>query len=156
MWILNFLPYWVFYLILLAGVVGLLAATVLKVIPFISAYRLPLQVVSLAFFAFGLYMAGAISNQEAWDEKIKEMENKVALAEEKSKAANGKIEYKFVDRVKVVSDVQVVVQEKIKEVATIIDSQCKLTPEAIDLLNAAAKNIKPGDKEEKKQVEDKK
>ena len=77
---------------------------------------------------------------------VKEMEAKVALADEKSKNATGKIEYKFVDKVKVVKDVQVVVQEKIKEVATVIDSKCELTPEAVSLINAAAKNIKPGEK----------
>ena len=146
MWILNFLPFWFFHLITLVAVVGLLAGFVLGMIPVINKYKLPIQAVSILLLAFGLYMEGAISNEEKWQALVREMEAKVQLAEEKSKNANSKIEYKFVDKVKVVKDVQVVVQEKIKEVATVIDSKCELTPEAISLINAAAKNVKPGEK----------
>lgn len=146
MWVLNFLPFWIFHLIVLLGAVGLIVATTLGMIPWVSRYKLPLQIGSIAILIFGIYMEGGISNQEMWEARVKEMEHKVEIAEEKAKSANGKIEYKFIDKVKVVHDVQVVVQEKLKEVATIIDSQCKMTPEAIDLINAAAKNIAPGEK----------
>ena len=146
MWILNFLPFWFFHLITLVGVIGLFVGFVLGMIPIISKYKLPIQILSIAFLVIGIYMEGAMSNEEKWLALVKEMEAKVALAEEKSKNATGKIEYKFVDKVKVVKDVQVVVQEKIKEVATVIDSKCELTPEAVSLINAAAKNIKPGEK----------
>ena len=146
MWILNFLPFWFFHLITLIGVVGLFVGFVLGMIPIISKYKLPIQILSIAFLVIGIYMEGAMSNEEKWLALVKEMEAKVALAEEKSKNATGKIEYKFVDKVKVVKDVQIVVQEKIKEVATVIDSKCELTPEAVSLINAAAKNIKPGEK----------
>ena len=44
----------------------------------------------------------------------------------------------------IVKDVQVVIQEKVKEVAAQIDAQCKVAPEAIDILNLAADNVKPG------------
>ena len=146
MWILNFLPFWFFHLITLVGVIGLFVGFVLGMIPIISKYKLPIQILSIAFLVVGIYMEGAMSNEEKWQALVKEMEAKVALADEKSKNATGKIEYKFVDKVKVVKDVQVVVQEKIKEVATVIDSKCELTPEAVSLINAAAKNIKPGEK----------
>ena len=33
----------------------------------------------------------------------------------------------------------------IKEVEKIIDAQCKVAPEAVDIHNAAAKNRKPGE-----------
>lgn len=146
MWILNFLPFWIFHLVVLIGAVGVFASFALGMIPWVSRYKLPLQIASIAVLTFGIYMEGGIATQEVWEARVKEMEGKVAIAEEKAKIANGKIEYKFIDRVKVVQDVQVIVQEKIKEVATLIDSQCKMTPEAIDLLNAAAKNIAPGEK----------
>lgn len=145
MWILNFLPFWIFHLIVLTGVIGLVVSTTIGFLPFISRYKVPLQLLSLLFLLFGLYMEGAISNQQEWEARVKEMQHKVELAEEKAKSANSKIEYKFLDKVKVVRDVQVVVQERIKEVATLIDAQCKMTPEAIDLINAAAKNVKPGE-----------
>jgi hypothetical protein len=51
----------------------------------------------------------------------------------------------YIDRVKTVKDTQYVIQERIKEVEKIIDKECKVVPEAVDIHNAAAKNRKPGD-----------
>lgn len=147
MWILNFLPDWFFYFLTVAGVLGLLAAAVFKFLPIVSTYRLPIQVVSVIFLLVGVYYQGAISNEEKWQAKIKDLEAKVAVAEEKSKAVNTVIKYQYIDRIKVVKDIQVVVEEKIKEIATIIDKACEVPPEAVKILNDAAKN--PSAKEEK-------
>jgi hypothetical protein len=84
-------------------------------------------------------MEGAISNEEKWQALVKEMEAKVALAEEKSKNANSKIEYKFLDKVKLVEKTQVVIQEKLKEVEKVIDAKCEIDPSVISILNEAAK-----------------
>lgn len=146
MWILNFLPFWVFHLIVFIGAIGWIVATILKAVPFVIQYRLAIQAVSTALLVFGIYAEGGLSNQSMWESKVREMEHKVEIAELKAQHATGKIEYKFIDRIKVIKEVQVVVKEKLKEVATVIDSQCKLLPEAIDLLNTAAKNIKQDDK----------
>lgn len=139
MWILNFLPFWVFHLITILAVLGLLAGFVLGMIPVINKYKLPIQAVSILLLAFGLYMEGAISNEEKWQALVKEMEAKVALAEEKSKNANSKIEYKFIDKVKLVDKTQVVIQEKLKEVEKVIDAKCEIDPSVISILNEAAK-----------------
>ena len=56
MWILDWLPFWIFHLIVLAGLAGLAASLVLKFVPFISTYRLPIQVASIAVLVFGVYM----------------------------------------------------------------------------------------------------
>ena len=139
MWILNFLPFWFFHLITLVGMLGLLAGFVLGMIPLINKYKLPIQVVSLLLLVAGIYMEGAISNEEKWQALVKEMEAKVALAEEKSKNANSKIEYKFLDKVKLVEKTQVVIQEKLKEVEKVIDAKCEIDPSVISILNEAAK-----------------
>jgi hypothetical protein len=47
-----------------------------------------------------------------------------------------------VDKVRVVKETQVVIQEKIKTVEVKIDSQCKITSDTVDILNDAAKGIK--------------
>jgi hypothetical protein len=67
------------------------------------------------------------------------MEAKVAEAEQKSAKANTVIKKVYVDRVKVVKQDVVVVQEKIKEIEKIIDKDCRVAPEAIQLLNEAAR-----------------
>lgn len=147
MWILNFLPTWIAYVVALAGAIGLVVSIFTgfftRFFPQLHLIKFPLQVISTVVLVFGVYLVGGVANQEMWEARVKEMQAKVELAEEKARNANSKIEYKFLDKVKVVNDVQVVVQERIKEVATVIDSQCKLTPEAVELINAAALNKMP-------------
>ena len=144
MWVLNFLPSWIHQAFVLIGFVGIIvslfASFFSRFLPTLLLIKLPLQIISTGFLVFGVYLWGGIANQEMWEAKVKEMQDKVAIAEQKSKEVNTKIQYKYIDKIKVVQEVQIVVQEKIKEVAVRIDSECKVTDEAVDILNTAAKN----------------
>lgn len=144
MWILNFLPYWIFYFLVIAGVTGLIASAVLKFIPVVSTYRLPIQVVSGIALLVGVYYQGAIATQKEWEAKVKDLEAKLAIAEARSSQVNEVVKIEYRDKIKVVKDVQVVVQEKIREVTKILDQACVVPPEAVDILNSAASNTKPG------------
>ena len=70
MWILSWLPNWIFYGIFFAGLLGLLATYVMKFIPFVYVYRTPIQAISILAIAIGTYMSGAISNEEAWQTRV--------------------------------------------------------------------------------------
>lgn len=148
MWILNFLPTWIAYIITLIGATGLLVSFFTgyftRFFPQLLSFKIPLQIISVGILLFGVYLSGSLSNQEMWEARVKDMEEKVNIAEGKAKETNTKIEYKFMEKVKVVKDVQVVLQEKIKEVEKVIDAKCEVPPQAIELLNAAAKNSLPG------------
>ena len=148
MWVLNFLPSWIHQAFVLIGFVGIIvslfASFFSRFLPTLLLIKLPLQIISIGFLVFGVYLWGGIANQEMWEARVKEMQDKVAIAEQKSKEVNTKIQYKYLDKIKVVQEVQIVVQEKIKEVAVRIDSECKVTNEAVDILNMAAKNSKAG------------
>jgi len=98
MWILSWLPNWIFYVIFFAGLLGLLATYVMKFIPFVYMYRTPIQAVSVLAIAIGTYMSGAISNEEAWQARVKEMEAKVAAAQVESLKENVKIVEKVVKK----------------------------------------------------------
>jgi len=98
MWILQWLPDWIFYGIFFAGLLGLLATYVMKFIPFVYVYRTPIQAVSILAIAIGTYMSGAISNEEAWQTRVKEMEAKVAAAEVESQKENVKVVEKVVKK----------------------------------------------------------
>lgn len=102
MWILSFLPNWIFYAIFFAGLIGLLASFLMKFIPFVYVYRTPIQLCSIIAIAVGTYMAGAISEKEAWEARVKEMEAKVAAAEVESAKENIKIVQKVVTKTQVV------------------------------------------------------
>ena len=67
-------------------------------------------------------------------------EDKIKVAEAKSAQANEDLAKKTQEKTKVVKEVQVVIKEKIVKVASKIDADCKVDPEAIEIINDAAKN----------------
>jgi hypothetical protein len=142
MWILDFLPTWVFHLVLIAGISGLLASKVLTFVPMVSAYKLPLQVISAVLLVAGLYIEGGIANQEKWELRVKEMEAKVAKAEAESAKENTKIVEKVVKQLEVVrvrgdDIIKYVDKELIK-----YDDQCKIPKEFVKVHNDAAEALK--------------
>ena len=86
MWILKWLPDWIFYAIFLVGLIGYAATYLFKYIPipFIFVYRKPIQIASVLAIIFGTFMSGAIYDNEAWLDRVKEMEAKVAKAEQEA------------------------------------------------------------------------
>ena len=138
MWILKWLPDFVFYLILLAGLAGIAASFVLKFVPFVAQYRIPIQWAAGIMTAFGLYMTGAISDNNAWLARVAELEKQVVVAEAKSKETNTVIQYQYRDKVRTIKETQVVVQERIVKEAARMDAECKVSTEAVSILNQAA------------------
>ena len=148
MWILQWLPNWIFYLIFLTGLLGLLATYIMKFIPFVQLYRTPIQAISIIAIVLGTYMAGAISNEEAWQAKVTEMEAKVAAAEAQSAKENVKIVEKIVKKTEIVRiQGQQVTQYIDREVVKYDEKfrpggQCELPNEFIKAMNDAAEQPK--------------
>jgi hypothetical protein len=150
MFLLNFIPdaflLWVVNAILIAGIIGTVVAFFfgffVRYLPWIIPYRMLLQIVALVLLISGVYFKGGVGVEMTWRARVADMEAKVALAEQKSKDANEQIKTVYVDKVRVVKETQVVIQEKIKTVEVKIDSQCKITSDTVDILNDAAKGIK--------------
>ena len=146
MWMLAFFPdaflVWIINIILITGIVGFVASFffgfVVRWIPTIAPYHLLIQVISIVLLVAGVYFKGGYSVEMAWRERVAELEAKIAISEQKSKEVNEKIVTVYKDRVKVVKETQIVVQEKIKTVEVKIDSQCKITADTVDILNQAA------------------
>ena len=144
MWILSWLPNWIFYGIFFAGLLGLLATYVMKFIPFVYVYRTPIQAVSVLAIVIGTYMSGAISNEEAWQARVKEMEAKVAAAEIESQKENVKIVEKIVKKTEYITRRgQDIIQYVDREVVKYDDrfrpgGQCELPKEFIKAINTAA------------------
>lgn len=107
---------------------------------FLENWRLILQVVGVIALGLGLYMKGGYSVEMEWRNRVAELEAKVAVAEAKSKETNTVIQEKIVTKTKVVRDTKVVTKQVLKEVEKRIDSECKVSPEVIEILNAAAQN----------------
>lgn len=144
MWILQWLPDWVFHVILLVGLLGLGASFFLKLIPNAQRYKLLVQVVASILIVFGVYMEGAISNQAWWELRVAEAELRAKEAEAKAAEANGKIEYVIVEKTKVVEVVDRRVQQQIRDLADKMDQRCYVIPEVNTIHNDAATARKQG------------
>lgn len=142
MWLLNFLPDWIFYAIAVVSLISFLVARFLSFIPLI--YRFPIQLLSAAVLVFAVYMIGGISNQQMWEARVREMEAKVAAAEQQSKQVNTKIETKVVERIQIVKqrgeDIIKFVDKEIVKYDTrfLPGGQCEIPKEFVEALNKAA------------------
>jgi hypothetical protein len=143
MWILNFLPYWIFYAILGIGVVGLAITYLLRFIPIpaIYVYKTPIQLVSILFIVYGVYMAGSIANNEAWEAKVKEVEAQLAEAQARGAEETIKIVEKVVVQKQVIKERgQDIVKYVDREVVK-FDNKCEIPPAFVDVHNKAAEKI---------------
>jgi hypothetical protein len=149
MWLLSFLPdsflLWIINIILLAGLVGTLSSFFIKFIPPLMPYASGIKIIGIVLLVVGVWFRGGYDVEMEWRKRVADLEAKIAIAEEKSKDTNTKIQTKIVEKVKVVKENTVVYRDRIKEVEKLIDKDCKVAPEAIDIHNAAAKNAKLGD-----------
>jgi hypothetical protein len=147
MFLLNFIPdaflLWVVNAVLIAGIIGTVVAFFfgffVRYLPWIVPYRMLLQIVGLVLLIAGVYFKGGVGVEMEWRSRVAEMEAKVAAAEAKSKEVNTVIQEKIVEKIRVVKEKETVIQEKIVNVAVTIDSQCKVLPEAIEIINSASK-----------------
>jgi len=103
-WILGLLPDWFWTVVLIAGVLGILASWVLKFIPFVSNYRLPIQVGSILALLVGVYFQGVIANEEKWKNEIAALQEKVNEAAVKSNETNVVVQEKIVEKTKIVKE----------------------------------------------------
>jgi energy-coupling factor transporter transmembrane protein EcfT len=142
MWLLAFLPDWIFYAIFILGIGLFVATIVLKFIPIIYMKRLPIQFVSIALISIGAFMSGMAYNEMNWQLKVKEMEAKVAQAEAQAAKENVKIVEKIIVR-------QEVIREKGDEIIKYIDREivkfddkCEIPKEVVNVINKAAEGRK--------------
>ena len=134
MWILQFLPNWIFYLLLLTGVAALLVTHFVKVLPNAQLIKLA----SVVTVIVSIYMIGAISNNDAWLAKIKDLEVKVAQAEAKSATLNTDIVEKIVTKTQVIKQRgQDIIRYVDREVVK-YDTTCVIPKEFVLIHNKAA------------------
>ena len=137
MWILKFLPDFVFHLIFIGGLLGLGASFILKFVPFVTQYRVVIQVVASIMIAVGLYMEGAISDNTAWVERVHALEKKVAEAEAKSADANTQLISRLAAKQKEIAAVQADAHSRVQQAAASMDAVCPVPATVISILNDA-------------------
>jgi hypothetical protein len=143
MWMLSFIPdsflHLVIILILCAGAgVYVLSIFFNFAVPLIP-YKEPARILGTLLIIAGVFFYGSYDTEIQWRKQVEEMQAKIKVAEEKSKQTNIKIVTKIHTRLKVIKEYKTVYKNQIKEIATKIDNECKVDPDAIKILNNAAK-----------------
>jgi hypothetical protein len=149
MWLITFLPdamvALVIYTIIIAGAGLLIASGLTRWFPVVSAYRTPMQVMGIVIFSFGIYLQGARANEAVWQQRVQDLEAKVAKAEAASAQATVQIVEKVVNKTQVVREkAQTEIQfidRVLKENQEIIKyvERCPVPAELLDAHNRAAR-----------------
>lgn len=132
---------------IIVGLIALVVGYVVGYIPAASkfvAYKTIGVLLGALLLGVGIYSKGSYDSDMKWKLEIANLETRLARAEGEAKTATAKVEYVYVDKIQKVTETKVVIQEKIRNVATEIDQQCKVSPKAVELLNAAAVNSVEG------------
>ena len=148
MWLITFLPdvmaALVIYTIIIIGAGLLIASGLTRWFPAVSAYRTPMTVMGIVIFSFGVYLQGARANEAVWQQRIQDLETKVARAEAESAKATVQIVEKVVNKTRVVREkAQTEIQfidRVVKENQEIIKyvERCPVPAELLDAHNRAA------------------
>jgi hypothetical protein len=111
----GFLPSWFWNVLLILSLMALIASWVLKFIPFIGTYRLPLQVIGIIAAITSVWFLGAASNEAKWKLKVTEAEAKAKEAQILAQKLNHDLS--------ILADKKTVIrEEKTKTITKYIDS----------------------------------
>lgn len=136
--LLAIVPTILFHLLVAAGIAAILGSIFLKMIPFVDKYYIVLRIVGFVALLFGIFFEGATANQKAWEDKVKELEEKIRIAENRSIQENIKIVEKVVIK-------KEYYKERGKDLITYVDREivklddsCKIPQEVVNVHNKAA------------------
>lgn len=148
MWILHFLPdaviLWFCNILLVTGVVLTIAGFFAHRIPLVSQYQLPFRVLGIALLVLGVYFRGGLAVEQAWRERVAEIEAKLQVAEQKSAETNTKIDLAAQQKIRIIrGQTQIVRQYIDREVVKyntkfLPGGQCEIPKEFIQAHNDAA------------------
>jgi hypothetical protein len=130
------------HLFVVIGMAGFVASYFIKNIPFITKYNLPLRIVCVILFVVGVFFEGTLYNEKVWKERVLVLEEKVKVSQLQSDNANKELQKLLDDNNEKIKDVQIAIQDRILKEIVKLDSVCVVPPEAISIINDAARNKK--------------
>ena len=143
MWIMSFFPVYAAHIIVAAGIIGVLITSlpiIWNILPSVSLYKLPIQIISILALMFGVYIEGGNTKDAEWKAKAAALELKVSQAETKAAKVNTVVETKLITKKQIVKQKGVTITEYIEREVVKYDTTCPIPVEVIRSHNAAAMN----------------
>ena len=139
-WFMQLLPdallVWVVNGLLIAGAISVVLSFFTRIIPLLGKYSLTLKVGGCILLIVGAYFKGGLNVELEYRERIREMEQRIEVAEAKSKEENIKIVEVIKVETEIVNRDTADTLYLIEQLKQQIDKQnCELSPEAIELYN---------------------
>lgn len=125
MWLLNFIPDFVFHTITFLGVIGILVSEFFGV--FLRGYSTQVRLVSIVLLVFGIFMEGAIINQSSWESKVLEAEKQVLELQVQSEKVNTKLVETLKQNEILRKDRKYETRNVVNKVVSKYDGQCVLS-----------------------------
>ena len=148
MFLLHFLPDWLLSgfvnTVLISGVILTVLSFLTSWIPFINAYRVPVQILGTILLTAGVYFKGGEAAELQLRDRVSELQQKADLATEKSKAASQRLNDEVKRNKNTVRANTQAIKQDIARNATQLDAECRVSDAAISIHNDAAQNKKPG------------
>lgn len=144
----SFVPDWLITVLVnglvIVGLVGISASWIARWVPYVNMYRGPIQLIGVVCLVLGVYFKGGADVERSWRERVKEIEAKIAIAEQQSAEANKKLSDQLNQNKKLTQEVRSATQAAIKAKADKINAECRVPDIAIELHNNSAQNKTQG------------
>lgn len=139
MFILSFIPTWLFYFITVAGIGLFCVSLFASQIPVVKQYGLAAQILAGFLIIFGIYFIGASDNQTIWEEKVAKLERKMQDLENVQPIINEVIKREYIDKpIEVITERTKTIIQKIPQVITEeVDNRCMIPRSVVELHNEA-------------------
>lgn len=137
-WISGFFTEWLIYGMVAVGLALTLASKIAAVIPGIGAYARLLTPIGFLVFTAGVYMSGGLGVQQMWQARVDEVKAQLAEAEAKSAEANQRLAQDLATKTTAIREQQQEIANEIDENREQINSECKLSADAVRLHNRSA------------------
>jgi hypothetical protein len=136
-WLPDWFTLWAIYIACALGVGLYVFSKLISWIPGFNQYKLLAEILGIVLLSVGMYFSGGHHVEQIWKDKVKEVEGKLAIAEEKSQQVIIKVETQVVERIKVVKQRVEVIKKEIEIQKEIVNAECKVNDTAVELYNKA-------------------
>jgi len=149
MWLLHLLPdsllAFIVDAVLLAGVLAtvltcFLLKHLIRFVPTLAPHVRIAQIASIVILLSGVYFKGGYSSEMAWRERVREMEARVAAAEQQSQEANTKLDTQGKEKVKIIREKGIIIKQYVDREVAKYDNTCVIPSAVVRAHNAAARN----------------
>jgi hypothetical protein len=142
MWIVQHLPDWVFHTLFFLSLTATLLGFFLGQVKYIKQYTLLLKLSGIIGLVLAILLEGAMLDNKIWQERVKEVEAKLAKAEEESKKTNQQLAKVSAKKVEKQKQKTIVVKQYITREVTKYDNTCVIPKEFVKAVNDAAEKAK--------------